>query len=444
MPGTVVRVRNDLVEQSFGNCSKVSKVSEHKMDRAGDVSGDNGASCLTRRKHLRCALGRPLLRFRSYRRFSQRARTMTRRLSLVLASFGLFFWACLASASVVQPYDESRILYLHGEPTEMGSQQGRALAPLIQGLIRDWLAPRLALMPPELKQAAWIMERHVSADFIAEMHGVADGAGVSYDDILAGNVSPDLSELGNQPLGCSTYAVLPDRARLGGMLQGRNLDYANSDLLRSLWTPTVFARSGRHAILSLNIPGLSGVTTAINDQGVMMSRMTSAGRAMTAEGVPTMLLFREVLERAGSVDEAVRLYLAEPRTVGSNVMITDATQAVVLEVAADKFALRDPGTGRTLYAANHFEAPDMQAAGHGRDERWPVLASRDEDGEPLDLDDVLALLNQAAGGGHDNILAVVADYSRHKLIFGSDPERQGHAASGPLFEIDWQRALAPR
>jgi hypothetical protein len=287
------------------------------------------------------------------------------------------------------------------------------------------------------------MEPFVPADQMEEMRAVSEASGSNLLHVEIANMVPDIMELVRRPFGCSTFVALPERSATGAMIYGRNLDYSDSDLLRSYWKPVVFARTGKLQILSIHVPGMSGVLTAINEKGVMMSRMTSYNLDMTSHGYPTMLLFRKVLEEATTAQEAADLYLREANTVAINIMITDPHDALVLEATATKHAIRRPNDAKVLYSANHFETPALKDLTHGRDERWPFLAARDTDRAPVTLDSVIDTIGNT-GRPEGNVLAVVADYSTQQLIFGSDPEGNGRSARGRLFSVDWAAAFGQR
>lgn len=86
-------------------------------------------------------------------------------------------------------------------------------------------------------------------------------------------------------------------------------------------------------------------------------------------GVPAALRFRLALERGDTLAATARELLALPATIGNNVLVADASGALVLELAPGAWALRRPVAG-LLTATNHFQAPEM--AGHkGRFPRRP-------------------------------------------------------------------------
>ena len=338
------------------------------------------------------------------------------------------------------------VLVLEGTGYDLGQKQGFALKAAILHLYNDWLLPKLKAVPLlfEIYAKAKVhnMEPFIPQDLKDEIRGMSDAVGIDYNMALIVNAVPDIMGLVSKPFGCSTFVVLPERSAEGGLIYGRNLDYEQSELLRQYWHPTVFARPGKHRVLSINVPGMSGVLTAINDHGVMMSRMTSYSRHISSHGVPSMLLFRHILEEADTAADAGVLYRQAARTVAVNVMVADSRSAQVLEATGTQFYVRTPNQAGVLYSANHYETPALKDGIHGRDERWSQLARFDNNTRKILADDVLETLALSAGKGK-NLLAAVVDYSRKTMTFGGDADSSGGgiAARGKLYEIDLSEFL---
>lgn len=334
------------------------------------------------------------------------------------------------------PFD--RIPVYSGRAEDIGKSQGKREAKPIQSLVRGWLDPKLRALklfaPGHVDRAEAAMEKFLSPDLRDEIRGLAAGAGIPFKTIVTANAFPDIAELTNRPFACSTLTIAPSRSAGGARLAFRNLDYGLSSSLRKAWRPVIFARPGKRRVLGIEVPGFVGILTGINDAGVMMSRMTSYNDDKTADGIPTTLLFREVLESASSVEEAIALFTREKRTVASNVMITDARDAAVLEVSATKYAVRRPGSPGTLYSANHFVTPEMADPKHEADERWPHLQRYDGSTTPVTLAELVDTACQAGRPKGHNILAVFVDYGAKKLWFGSDPSVKQKAACGTRFK----------
>ncbi len=303
---------------------------------------------------------------------------------------------------------------------ERGKVWGVAAKTSVKKLIQEWLQPRLDKMPLPLKLKAKIMgdnmKTFIPKAYQDEMKGMAEAVGESYDTIAYANMGPDIAELLGIPPACSTFTVMPSVSSNGHMIVGRNLDYSQSDVLRTEWTPMIFKKKNAFDVFAVGIHGLSGLLTAINQKGVMVSRMTSYSSDVTSSGITTMILIRKVLESATSTQHAVELFQKEARTVASNLMISDGKTATVLEIAAKTAATRSPSPRGILYAANHFISDKMKNPKYTGDFRWPILQSYELNTTKFSLTDVKSVIQNTALGVN-NILAVTFDYGTKTLEF---------------------------
>jgi predicted choloylglycine hydrolase len=335
-----------------------------------------------------------------------------------------------------------------GTSDEIGTAYGKMFGAEARLLASQWLRPHMRLAaltgPLAVNRKTRTMIAHLPREMQREVRAFARAAQMSEDDAFKANFASDLLQMATWPLGCSTYVVMPHRSASGAMIYGRNLDYFKSDILRAYWRPIVFARTGMNKVLTLSIPGHSGVMTGVNESGVVMSIMVSfSPETYTAEGIASLFVFRLVLERAGTAAQARDLYTSYPRTVPVNVMIADGTDAFVIEAGVNKHAVRTPGANGVLYAANHFEDPSVAHPRHQRDQRWPVLGRLDETGEPIDYQMVRDLIADAARENPaaiaQNILAMMVDFKAGRLVFGSDDPV---AIEGRLKAIDYREVLS--
>ena len=365
--------------------------------------------------------------------------------------------------------DASGLADLHiysGSAVDMGQQQGQDMGQQINDLVAQWLQPMINQVPLLGSVLANVKANNMSAqvpqDELDEMQAVASAAGADPSMIQIANFAPDLGQISTQGLGaifsltqpaahfgCSSYVVGPQRSATGAMLVGRNLDYPNSQVLLDQWEPVIFAKTGALKILSVHIPGMTGLLTAINERGVYLAIHVSEG-ALSSQGLPITMLFREVLEQATSTQDAVSLITQAHPALAANVMVTDGKDAAVVEIDNVKSDVRTLGDSGVLYNANHFVTPDMAAedsAHNVPDDRWPILQSHDNDQQKLALSDLEDVIRQAGGfDGSDassNILAVTLDYGTMTLTFSSDPSGQAKAIDGGRrFSINVKQAFA--
>jgi isopenicillin-N N-acyltransferase like protein len=227
---------------------------------------------------------------------------------------------------------------------------------------------------------------------LAEIDGIAAGAAVDPDTLVAVNARTELLSAGSfsghrtvdarSPAECSNVAVLPEATREGELLLGQTWDF-HLDVFpaRVLWTfplpegrsATTFTEAGILAKAGMNSDRV-GVTIAF--------LATRSDRPFG--GMPVHLLARLLLEESRNASDAVRL-LYGSRTacsVAFTVGYTDGTDgfAVAAELSPGGMQLVYPDEHGVLVHTNHFlVAPGSEdlATGpdgwHGTLVRWDFL-----------------------------------------------------------------------
>jgi hypothetical protein len=311
----------------------------------------------------------------------------------------------MLSPAPIEQRDGFLVVELSGEPYERGRQHGAALRPRIRllrdRLFRDMIFKRGPAMGAAFTAVLWgILSRmhpHVPRELREEMRGVADGAGVSYRDILLLNcfddvmhalmqLNPMLTPLMNHRfvapilgrLACSSFAIVGERSATGRPIHARNLDYYLNDgyldpdgmvpaILREHLVVFLVRPSRGKAFASVAWPGFVHVITSLNADGLSLACLTSTVPRETANGIPLPILYRLVTQYAGSLEEAEWLLRGARRTIGNNLTVASGSEGDVrlFEFTMDRFAALRAGDG-ILIATNHFQHPgmvDLQAGG---------------------------------------------------------------------------------
>ncbi len=301
----------------------------------------------------------------------------------------------------VQAHDGFLLVELAGDPYERGRQHGQVLRPQVR-LFRDRLYGDIVFKRGRRLGAAFTavlygllsrMHRHIPRELRQEMRGVADGAGISYRDVLLFNcfddllhglillnpvltpivnhrfVAPILGRLCSPRLACSSFVLCGDRTETGTPLHGRNLDYLLSDgfvdpdgvvprVLREHLIVFVVRPSSGRPFASISWPGFVGSVTAMNRDGLSLACLTSTVPRETPNGIPLPLLYRLLAQYAGSLDEAEWLLRGARRTIGNNLTVASGQSgdARLFEFTPDRLAVLTPRDG-LLRATNHFQHP---------------------------------------------------------------------------------------
>jgi hypothetical protein len=257
-----------------------------------------------------------------------------------------------------------RTLELWGSPQEQGRRHGQVLAADIRLLRRALLVylARISLYAgalPLFGFLTWLARGfwpYIPAHLQQEMVAIAAGADLGLPGVLLLNVADDLAN--NSPR-CSALAVGERYTDGGDFLMGRNLDYPLfTDSLSRL--QTLFLLSSHHGqpLASLAWPGYVGVCTGINYAGVALAQLSSMSRDRSLKGIPAALRFRLALEAGDTVAAVAARVLAEPGTIGNNLLLCGPREALVVELSARHGAVRRPHRG-ILTVTNHYQSPAM-------------------------------------------------------------------------------------
>jgi isopenicillin-N N-acyltransferase like protein len=247
----------------------------------------------------------------------------------------------------LEEIDGYPVLHVKGTHYQMGYQQGALLKELIASNMHNLLVERgdkkLPLGPISVKPRTLIdsitaiQKPHVPAKYFEEMQGLADGANIKREDVIAANFIPELFH-------CSGFAINGAATQDGTLYHGRVLDYAIDWELQEHAVVVVAEPDGGIPFVNVTYAGFIGSVTGMNARHISVGEMGGGGRGHWA-GVPMALLVREVLERAGSLDEAIGVFRDSKRTCQYYYVVADgkANRAVGMEASWDTFTLVQPG-----------------------------------------------------------------------------------------------------
>jgi isopenicillin-N N-acyltransferase like protein len=264
---------------------------------------------------------------------------------------------------------------VRGTPHERGVQYGRAARERVQRSVSayEWVFAHYAGWdwPKVRREAARYLEP--IADFhrsaVEEMHGIAVGAGLELDDVIALNVRSEImfasgagasgamsSAMANE---CSSFAVLPDATLSGHTIAGQNWDW----LLHAQETVVQLnvVRDDGPDYMTIVEAGLLA-KTGMNEAGVAVCTNTLVSHLDEGKaGVPYHVLLRALLD-AESITDAVATIFAADKALSANYLLADVDGlAVDLEVVPggpQSVRVLMPDTG-ILSHTNHFLAPDF-------------------------------------------------------------------------------------
>lgn len=297
--------------------------------------------------------------------------------SVLLGMSLLFINSVCANAEPgVTTQDGITIITLEGTPYEIGFQQGSLMKEQInqiykmylKDLVYDtwikeyailgkggkdaWKSPRKALGKFAKKQ-----EEFIPPEYLEEIKGLAEGAGLEYIDVL--NMSAHVDYFA---ILCSTIVATGNATPDGKLVEARNLDWAQGGLqdLDKFSTVFVVRPDKGHSFVSVLYPGIVGALTAVNDAQITAELNFSMAKENGKSGMPALIMLRHLIQNASTLDEAEAILRNAARFAGYNIMVTDGktNEARLIEVAYEKLGTKSPENG-LLISTNHFITKEL-------------------------------------------------------------------------------------
>ena len=304
-----------------------------------------------------------------------------------------------ADAPATQPADTfpQPIIELHGTAAEMGAQHAKQLADTILLLHEKYL--KVFIGSPTKRFLALGAARAFAQKFLpehlAEVTGMAEQVHIDVDDAVLAQCFLDLMPMA----ACSTITLPADAAPDHIARFGRNLDFPSLNLADKHTVIFIVRPSdGRYGFAAVGWPGMIGVLSGMNEHGLALANMEVDRPALFPVAMPYILLYRTVLEKCKTVDEAIALLEKTPRQTPNNLMLMDADgHRAVVEIKPSGIAVRRAKEGSSLISTNHQRGADFDTA--GQCDRYDYLhdASRAEFGK-IDEKELQRMLSLASQG----------------------------------------------
>ncbi|MFI5334826.1 MAG: C45 family autoproteolytic acyltransferase/hydrolase [Chlamydiales bacterium] len=303
------------------------------------------------------------------------------------------------------------VLHLEGTAFERGEQHGH----LLQALVRQNIAIFLEGKRPE-KQKERAAEfkpyisqllKHTPKHLIEEMRGVAAGAEVPFEKIVALNLFPEMFH-------CSAITARGGASKDGALYHVRALDYAIGKGIQDSALLMVVTPDEGYSFLNVTYAGFVGSVTGMNSEKIAIGEIGGKGYG-SWNGIPMAFLIRMLLENSSSLDDARAMLTNSPRTCEYFYILSDGKTDTSCGVyaTADEIAFIEPG-------ASYGDLPAFQKAGIADliteqpeecllltgltwPERYPVLKTRLEENFGKIDEKILQEIIQGAGGKESNL-----------------------------------------
>lgn len=263
-----------------------------------------------------------------------------------------------------------RLIEVAGVPYERGRQHGSQAEPEIRAGIAHYASQvrKLNLSDVELAQvvASYVpLIEAFQADYVEEMRGIADGAGVAFHHIVLLNARTEVLKLALKPAlraqllsnvepdGCTALVVEPDAALEHRLIHAHNWDWKMESAQASIVLrirrddgPDIltFTEAGALARFGLNAAGIT-----------ITANYLECERDYRTLGVPLALIRRHCLEQEHFA-LALRSAYTTPKAGSNNIVLSHRDGKVFnFECAPDETFLVEPVAG-ILVHANHWQS----------------------------------------------------------------------------------------
>ena len=262
--------------------------------------------------------------------------------------------------------------YLHsrGLPRERGVTQGRQEPDKIAWLIEYYRSGfkdqdggwRTGLDPDSRRRAMDRMAQQLHQlypESCEEIEGIAEGAGLSFEDVFELNV---VFELGLPPSAatCSVYGFAD---RQGRVWLGKSDDLDQVELGSNALHHT--EPFGALRSVQMHFVGTIWTTSAVNEAGFCLGMTGLSGRSVNDAGIPTLFLLHILVERCWTVVEAEEMCAAfEVRSNGMSILMGDATGDIALleKHRAGQTIRRPSEPEEAIWQTNHCCGPSLSGA----------------------------------------------------------------------------------
>ncbi len=233
----------------------------------------------------------------------------------------------LLSGGWIEEIDGIKVLHVSGTNYEMGYQHGYLLKNETREDLRAILndASKYELTMQKLLQIWNITKNYIPHEYIQELHGLADGAGVSFEEVAAAYMA--IISWGAKCFGIAMWG--------NATKDGKLYFFRSFDLPMDMTDPLTGKKMHDNAVLIVRQPknGYASISPSIagslhggggfNTQGIAIGMHTSPSHDYTFQGIPAVFRVQQVLDHASNIQQAVH-YLITNRTAGWTFIVADA------------------------------------------------------------------------------------------------------------------------
>jgi hypothetical protein len=266
-------------------------------------------------------------------------------------------------------------MYVKGDAFNRGVAAGKLSEKLVRFQEKVFIeqinnvVPSKALQRILLSAIAWMnrkMPDQIADEFKKEIYGISLSASEDYNQygppyarILNYHAAHDIGHAlqSYYLLGCSSFAVWNERSTDSTLLIGRNFDfYFGDDFSRNKIIEFVTPDTGFNFAF-ITWGGMAGVVSGMNEHGLTVTINAGTLEIGRKAATPVTLVAREILQFAGTIDQAVSIASSRNINVSETFMIgsADRNEAILVEKKPSVQYLVEPDSS-AIICTNHFQS----------------------------------------------------------------------------------------
>ncbi|MBN1882248.1 MAG: tetratricopeptide repeat protein [Deltaproteobacteria bacterium] len=269
---------------------------------------------------------------------------------------------------------DNYVLHLSGTPYEMGYQHGILMADEIAAGVLPIFSDPIGHNPSFADKPAVLIklitmyleitvyrpiEKNTPPEYLEEIAGIADGAGLSYRDVFVANFLSDLSmamvpgviaekalDLGlaaENVAECSSFIAAGTATLDGSLVFGRNTDYSGQGRWGRYQTIFFYEPADGLRYVKISTAGLIKCNSAMNEAGIIVGGHFMAFDGARPDGVSFTVFENEIMRKAHTIDDALKILEDTPRGGCFALMIADGKdgRGVVAESSPEVLGVRE-------------------------------------------------------------------------------------------------------
>lgn len=270
-------------------------------------------------------------------------------------------------------------LYMEGDAWQRGVAHGALMRPFLCYQERAFWDFIRETVPSEsylklLRFGVAFFNRnlpeHIPLEFQREILALSafhadtfDFIGPKYERVLQYHAAHDIGHalLQYNLVGCSAFAAWDSFTTDGALLVGRNFDFSAGDAFARHRVVQFVKPDSGYRYIAVSWPGFCGVVSGLNEKGLAVTINASASRPPLQATTPISLLVREIIQYAGTLDEAVALARKRRTFVSESILVAsgDENRALIIEKTPDQTVIYQ-SSYPLLLCTNHYQSDSLK------------------------------------------------------------------------------------